>query len=336
MHSRWYNFAVVALWVTTMTWLVTQKILPSLMVGDPPERTVIISAQLADRSVGWSLFWGKEPIGWAWSRTERMEAGVTCIRGRIHFDRLPLRQFVPEMLQSLLTPENPLPAHVPLDSSSALLFDLEGKLTRLESSVAFDPNVPTIEVVGEVAGGKLVITVRSAAFTYETKRAFPKDVMLGDALSPQTQLPGLWQGRKWTVELFSPLRPPTDPVEIVQAEVVGREPIIWNGKAESAWLVVFRGDPGAEVGNAGKERTRLWVRNDGGVLQQEVSIFTSTMTFVRMTLEQEMKLDERLDRDRQFEAMLGGRVAASASHRSGTRSDQLPRRPAANPQDAAM
>ena len=328
MHSRWYNFSVVALWITTMTWLVTQKILPSLLVGDPPERTVIISAQLADRLVGWDLLWGKEPIGWAWNRTDRMEAGGTCIRGRIHFDRLPLRQFVPEMFQSLLTSETPLPAHVPLDSSSALLFDREGKLTRLESSVAFDPDTPAIEVAGVVADGKLVITVRSAGFSYETKRTFPKDVMLGDALSPHTQLPGLWQGRKWTVELFSPLRPPNDPVEIVQAEVVGREPIVWNGQAENAWLVVFRGDPGGEVGNAGRERTRLWVRDDGVVLQQQVSIFTSTMTFVRMTLEQELKLNERLDRQGRIEAVFGGRETAPPALRPGPVGDPAPARAA--------
>lgn len=291
MHSRWYNLTVLALWVATMTWLVTQKIMPSVLVGNPPERTAILAAQVEDRTVGWQVFWENQQVGWAWNRTDRLGGGATQIKGRIHFDRLPLRQFVPEMLQSLLTPDNPLPVHIPLDADSTLLFDSEGKLDRIQSSVAFDPQSPSIEVIGVVIDRKIVLSVRSGGFTYETERPLPKDVMMGDALSPQTRLPGLWEGRKWTVELYSPLRPPTDPVEIVQAEVVGRDPIIWAGNSENAWLVVYRGDPGSDVGRAGKERTRLWVRDNGIVLQQQVEVFQSTLTFRRMTAEEKAELE---------------------------------------------
>ena len=91
---------------------------------------------------------------------------------------------------------------------------------------------------------------------------------------------------------------------------------------------MFRGDPGGEVGNAGRERTRLWVRDDGVVLQQQVSIFTSTMTFVRMTLEQELKLNERLDRQGRIEAVFGGRETAPPALRPGPVGDPAPARAA--------
>ena len=95
--------------------------------------------------------------------------------------------------------------------------------------------------------------------------------MLGDAWSPQTLLPGLHTGQTWNVPIYSPLRPPKAPLEILQATVEGSEPILWDGQTEEVWLVVYRNDAGAGLRNNESPRGQLWVRRDGTVLKQEVS-----------------------------------------------------------------
>ena len=42
MHSWRFNTAVVILWLATMSWLVKEKVLPPLLVGEPPNYSRII------------------------------------------------------------------------------------------------------------------------------------------------------------------------------------------------------------------------------------------------------------------------------------------------------
>ena len=91
MNSRWYNTAVVVLWLATMSWLVTEKVLPPLLVGEPPSYRQIIEAQNRDPPVGWQVLWKGQPLGWALTDTKLQPNGLTTeIHGRVHFDALPL------------------------------------------------------------------------------------------------------------------------------------------------------------------------------------------------------------------------------------------------------
>ena len=94
--------------------------------------------------------------------------------------------------------------------------------------------------------------------------------------------------------MYSPLRPPTEPTEVIQAEVVGRETIDWAGEQENVWVVVFRNDPGAEFGQSGKERARLWVRHDGKVLRQQIDVFGAKMSFEHLRYGRCKELQEQV------------------------------------------
>ncbi len=61
-----------------------------------------------------------------------------------------------------------------------------------------------------------------------------------------------------------------------------RVPLAWGGRTVDTFLVVYRTDAGAAVGSAGGPRGKLWVRHDGMVLKQQMMIFRSTLTFLRM------------------------------------------------------
>jgi hypothetical protein len=60
-----------------------------------------------------------------------------------------------------------------------------------------------------------------------------------------------------------------------------------------ALLVVFRGDPGAELTNGQAARARAWVGPDGTVLKQELLLLQARLTFERLAADDELLRNER-------------------------------------------
>lgn len=282
MYSRWFNVTVFALWLTMMGWLVSQKVLPALLVGEPPSYATILEAQQEQPVVGWLLFWNGRRLGWAISNTFPLPHGLTQTDSRIHFDDLPLEEMTPEWLRAVVRPLGRQRTGLAMEAVSTLVFDPLGRLSRFESAVQFEPRIDALKVKGTIDGGTLSLTVRAGDFTYDKELPLPGSAMLSDALSPQSRLPGLREGQTWTVEVYSPLLPPNAPLDILQATVEGRRPIHWGGKTVQAWLVVFRDDPGSGRGADAVPRGRLWVHPDGDVIKQEVTLFGATMTLQRL------------------------------------------------------
>lgn len=294
MYSRWFQIAVVTLWLATMSWLVTTKVLPAILIGEPPSHRTIVEAQRGQPPVAWDMFWNDRPMGWAVNTSTELPHDLTELRSRVHFDDIPLNS-IPG-LGTLLGSARDRRVKLPMDVFSLLVFDPLGRLSRFESSVRFDPDVDAIKVRGVVDAGQLSLTIRSGDFTYDRQLAISPKSMLGDGLSPQTRLPGLRDGQAWTVELYSPFHSPDRPLEVLKVQVEGSEPMVWDGETVNAWLVVYRTDPGSGGRNAGAVRGKLWVRRDGLVLQQQVmaALFNSTLTFTRLPDNQAVALAERV------------------------------------------
>ena len=290
MYSRWYEVAVVLLWFATMSWLITQKVMPALMVGDPPSAESMLDARKPDLPLCWSLAWNDRPLGWAMSTTSLLPDGSTKIRSRVCFEELPLTEMIPKWLKALLVPLGRLEDPLQMETRSVLVFSPEAVLRRFESSVQLEPGINAIEVRGVIEGALLSVNVRSGTFSYETEMGLAPKTVLSDALSPETSLPGLHAGQTWTVKLYSPLRPPNSPVEILQAKVEKKQPMIWDDRRVDAWLVTYRTDAGSVLGRSGKPRATLWVHPDGTVLKQQATILDSTMTFVRLSDEKAAEL----------------------------------------------
>ena len=163
MNSRWFNISVFALWLTAMSWLVVVKILPSLVVGDPPDRRATLAAQAEDELVAYEVRWQEQPVGDALIRADRMASGATLIDGRIHFDHLPVRRLLPGKLLELLGLDRSVPEAIALDAKNQVLFHANGQVQRFDSTVALAPDVSTIRVEGFVAGDILILSIRSAA-----------------------------------------------------------------------------------------------------------------------------------------------------------------------------
>lgn len=289
MNSRWYNTAVVLLWLVTMGWLVTTKVLPPLLVGEPPSYRQVIEAQNLDPVVGWRVLWKGQSLGWALTDTKSQPTGLTEVHGRVHFDAFPLSSMAPIWLQPfLILAKQPLD-HLSLDANSAMLIDGFGRLLRFDSVVRLEPLIEEISMRGTVNGGQLQLQIRSGNQTFSHDISLPPKALPTDALSPQTRLPGLHVGQKWTVPVFNPLWPTKSPIEIISAEVEEAARIRWNGELQNTLVVVYRYDSGTG-GTKHNVQGRLWVRRDGVVLKQEAMLLDSSIVFVRLTQKETDKL----------------------------------------------
>jgi hypothetical protein len=295
MYSRWVNMAVVLLWLAAMGWLVKTKVLPPLLVGDPPSYQTIIDTQQPEPPVGWRLAMNGRPVGWALTMTTRQPDELIEIGSHVHFDELPLEQLTPGWLRSLLRLVDEPLLRQAMDAKSVLLLDPLGRLTRFESTMGMDAVRELIRLEGEIVGNQAKISVRSGEFLYRSEAYLPAGALMADAFQPQARLPGLRQGQTWTVPVFSPLRPPHSPLEILHAMVEGDELLSWGGKLERVRVVVYKTDPGATLGGRDDVRGKLWVRRDGTVLRQEAAILGMRLTFSRVTEHEAFALKQRAD-----------------------------------------
>ena len=305
MGGRWFNMAVVGLWLASMSWLVVEKILPPLRLGQPPNYRSISEARRNEGPVGWRLVWNREVIGWALSAARLLPQQSTEIRSRVHLDHLPLADLVPEWLARAFRLPEFTNVRLSMDTTSVLMIDPLGRLVRFHSSLQVGGFPEVVHMEGAVEENELLFTIRCGEFCYETKLPMPSDALLADALSPQTRLPHLRVGQRWTVPTVSPLGRWNHALEILHAQVEGREPILWDGKTVEAYVVLFWPDVGAAASER-KPRGKLWVLPDpdARVVQQEVLFFHSQMRFLRMTdaesarLASTVQLDEMLGESR--------------------------------------
>jgi hypothetical protein len=283
---------VLLFWLLTMSWLVARKVLPPLLVGEPPSSQKIVAARRQSPYIGWHIFLGDahggpsqdRRLGWAVSGSQALPDGGTIFRGRLHFDDLPLAAMVPGWVRGMLKSASQSLSSLKMDVLNTATLGPQGRLSHFESSVRIRPFREVIRLTGTVDGTRLALSVRSGDFTYRSEAYLPGDALLGDALSPQPQMPGLHLGQSWTVPAYSPLRPPNSPMEILQASVESNEPLVWNNVTEDTLVVVYRGDSGFTFGRP-PPRGRMWVLPDGTVLEQEVAFLDARLTFVRMTKE---------------------------------------------------
>jgi hypothetical protein len=274
----------------SMTWLVSQKVLPSLRIGQPPNYHTILEAQKQDPVVGWRLAFNNHELGWALSETKQQENGMTEISSRVHFNHLPLAELTSIMSRVFNRfLENNTPK-LALDARSSLLIDPLGKLVRFDSTLRANEILDPIRIQGVVEGSQMEISIDSKDYSAKKEFYLPQNAIVGDALSPQSQLPNLCEGQTWTAPSFSPFRSASAPMEIQIAKVEGRELVSWDDQIVDTWLVVYRNDPGEGFRNSQNPRDKLWVADDGRVLKQSSVIFDSTMTFTRMTEDEARKL----------------------------------------------
>jgi hypothetical protein len=278
MSNRWFNVAIVVLWLASMTWLIAEKVAPPLRVGQRPTAAVD-DFQPARTPVAWQLLLNDRPLGWASTDTLARPDGVLELHNRVHLDRLPLRETAP-WLARLLDPQG-RDERTPFDTDSRVELS-DGQLLGFRTSVSFGGIKDAILVNGTVEDNELKLNVRAGELDYSTTSELSNDTLVSDSLSPRARLSGLRVGQTWTEPVYNPLRPPNSPLEILHAMVDRLELTAWQGEMVKAAVVVYRDDPGSDSKAARVTRARAWVAPNGDVLKQEVTWLGVKLLFVRL------------------------------------------------------
>ena len=298
MGSRTFNTIVVVFWMATMSWLVVEKVLPPLRVGDPPNYRSILNQPSPQPPVCWAIYWNRQPLGWAATQVKRRDDGMSELQSRVFFGKVPLDEIAPGWMGAFVKPVMRQAGRMDMEARSTVEIDPLGRLAGFESRVRMANIRDAIRMRGHMDGNYLRLTVESGDVLLKTKKFLPSEALLGDALSPQGRLPGLRLGQTWTMPVYNPFLPPSSPMEILQATVESNELIVWDGKSVMTKLVVYRADSGSSLLASQQTRGKLWVDQDGVVLKQETNMFNSSLMFVRLSPERSEAFSAELNTNR--------------------------------------
>jgi hypothetical protein len=296
MEHRWMKIVVVLFWMSTMTWLVVEKVLPPLERGDPPTfHSAYGDLDPRAPAIGWTVSWNDRPIGWAASRVLHPSSGLFEVHSRVHFSHWPLDEMVPVWMRAVLRNAVSSLGSLEMDAFNRLEIDPLSRLVGFRSTIHLKKIPQAIVIEGTVEGTRLKLRIDAGEVSYTpSERYLPQDALVADELSPQTELVGLHVGQSWTVPVYNPLQPES-PMEVLEATVKGHETLIWNGQGVDALVVIYQSDSGSALGAPRTPRGKLWVRHDGTVLRQEILLFGSRLAFVRLSGEASAKLTAGLD-----------------------------------------
>jgi hypothetical protein len=276
LQRPWMTPFVVVFWCLASGWLLRSKILPTLSPGSPPGGQARYLAGDDPGVVAWTVQWNDLSIGWACTQTDRTALGGLAVETRMHLDRLPIEDIVPAWM-SVVT-QNLLPAgDAGLDAHGHLAIDADGNVRGFDSVIQFAGATDPVRLRGTIDTGTARVQLRIGGMRYDATRQVPHLTTLGEEFSPHATMPGLYQGRRWTVPVYSPLLAGNARFEILHAEVGPEEMLFWENHLVRVHPVAVRDDPAGHR----PPRSRLWVDRTGRVLRQEAMLLGSRLTFVR-------------------------------------------------------
>ena len=277
LHRPWMIPLVLIFWCVTSGWLLVEKILPSLAPGSPPGYQALYMTENRPVPVAWTVLWNEQPLGWAMSQAERTEQGGMEVESLLHFDRLPIDEVLPPWTKLLLRHSFDPGTSYSLDARGHVSIDKRGDLRSFNSVVTLPNTDDRVFLNGRIEDGEVTVDVRAHGMNYGVSRHLPSHVRIGDELSPQATIPGLYPNRQWTVPVYSPLRPGQSPIQILHARVAGEESMFWDDKLVRVDVVHYTDDPAKHR----VPKCRLWVDRNGRVLKQESLMLGSKLVFLR-------------------------------------------------------
>lgn len=215
MRSRWYRLAVLILWGVAIRWLVANKILPPLLVGEPP----VYASSATEKSrppVAWYLSLNESRIGWALSEINRQATDVTEIHSLVHFDGLPIDLVFPAAIRPFVRASTQLANSKGIDVESHMLINPLNQLQSFDSKVKQCPHTgqSLVAIEGNVDSDMLTLAYRYGDTPQKKLTLALPENKIRDSLSPETELRGLHVGQSWTIVSYSPLS--SNPLDYLQ------------------------------------------------------------------------------------------------------------------------
>lgn len=295
-----------------MGWLVTTKIVPALRQGTPPDlRDEFAGKENAPPApVAWELTWNDEPIGSTVSQAYTDEGEPAEFRSLVQLRNLAVKEVAHEFLGSMAFLADTLlgsaAARIDLAIATRLRLDWESELEGFEASVRSGDALDLLFVRGQrTEDDRLRLTLVTGDSSLEVPQEFnlPPKARYAEAFSPRTRMQGLSVGQQWTTPVVNPLGAASNSVRLVESLVESRETITWQDAPVETFVVVYRYDSGS--GAVARDPVgKVWVRDDGLVIRQELPIGTARVRFERTSDERARELGvalERLPFDRQLQ-----------------------------------
>ncbi len=278
LQRPFFTPVVLGFWLVTTGWLLAAKVLPTLRPGSPPGHQAFYASHGKLVPVGWSVECNDRPVGWALTRATRSQGNGLFVDTRLHFKSLPWSEMLPPWAAVMMQQMAHDPEAAAFDARGRLSIDERGMLRSFSSVVTLPGARDPVVLTGTVDQGRVSMFLAAGDLRYQSTRELPAASMVGDEFSPLATLPGLYEGRTWSVPVYSPFRAGQSPLEFLYAEVGGEETIAWNGSDIRSRVVTYQEEPGSTR----PPRCRLWVDETGRVLRQEAAMLGARLAFVRL------------------------------------------------------
>ena len=277
MPRRLVSVAILLFWTLAAGSLFTRDVLPTLIIGSPPDLRTVTQATDRPRHTRWSILVVDErqgtnfrAVGQLTTVTQRKSDGFVGMSSKAWFDSGELlRGTVFHQAQSGRVE---VLGEYDVDSTGNLYYF---------RAVVRDGPTPASELLtleGRLENNAILVTAKgplplpfmnwTQSFPYQPRG------MIQNTMAPIDRLPGLHVGQSWETRVVSPL---TGRVEVGRVEVTGRRSIYWDDKFVSALEVVTRMQPS---GLGVPLSAKTWVREDGLVLRQEVPLLGMIRTLM--------------------------------------------------------
>ena len=286
MGNRIFVGLVLLLWVGTMSWLMVARILPPFFQGEPPGHGVLVRGE----PVCWQIQYDGRPVGHAVSQAIPGALGTTEIHSRVRLKGIDLGKLAPQWMSSLVRGLG----EISLDTRTALVLDSLGNLSSFDTRVWLNDLPLVMKVLGRIDGAELILKLQTGDVTHESRYPVPARSMLASELIPEPKLLQAYVGRKWQQEVYSPFRPPSSSMEIMQAEVVEETWMEHRGERTRARKIEYRAMSPAGVASSNTLRAVLWVDDEGTVLRQDVHLMDARLRFERCDEPHMLELAEKL------------------------------------------
>ena len=274
-------------------WLFITKIWPTIVSDKPPGYQSMYAPSEHAKTVAWVIKLNGKTVGSAVSTVEPTPSSTATVWSNLQLNSLPLGDLLPLWAHALLKVNGAtLLTTIELDVWGRMQIDSHGALREFDSVVKIPRVQQDVHLHGRIdAENQVTVLLQSGDLQYETKRYLPNELSIRDELSPQANMPGLSQGQRWTVPIYSPLRPSKKPIELVYAHVSGHEVLRFGNQLITTDVVNYRTTPNGHR----QPRSRIWVGPRGQVLQHESIILGKKLLFLRSPESVALSLENRLE-----------------------------------------
>ena len=258
MPHRLVCLAILIFWTIAAGALFTRDVLPTILLGPPPDLRTIAEADAEEGPVRWAILASDDDranlrsVGQITTESRRKRDGWVRFVSNAWLDTGELLRGTP-----LTTSDT---ERIGVISSAEI--DNTGNLQNFRVGVKLDEigGGEVLSLEGRVKKGQLEIVtqgpMRFLGGTYSLPYR-PRQIVQ-NSLGPLDRMPGLQVGQTWESQVVSPL---FGTIQSCRVEVVGTEHISWGGTPVLTNKVVTTMKPFSAA---------TWVRPDGLVLRQEI------------------------------------------------------------------